>query len=828
MVGSIATLDGITDVAVCPRAPHHVLVATDRGNVHLYTDPATPSGIVWSCHGGNLRVGWAGTRPLAWISDPSSHQLFVLDGDGHVRKQHAIPPNCDVAPCNGGFFVATSQVRLTHFELARDGSCSSEVRQVPAPGSYEAGSLTASQTGAVAVRSGGLVQVQTRPSRPWQDVRAAGAAPALSIDGTRLATVSSHEDGSHVRSFVVSDADVPLETPYAIRALQEVVTGLEWSADASMLVTHARVEGDVRVFFRDGWVPGLWTASAVRPRFHPAGVITVPRTRDRLLVNDPRGAASRAWTRWRSTTPATFIVTGNEHMRRGDKIVVFDREPHAHPTSIYEIVGGHRKDDDVRELPIAQSVARLRLGIGSIAESLLDAEATTLSEIENAENGEVQLSTMRSLLERLLADQSDTLDQMRMHLPISTTEPTSFHGEPPASQRPDLDVAKANAQRDVILPQPAALSRATAPSPTVDVRPERPEPERRDRAAPDWKSQAAAAQVIRNELLEELYGAYMESPSSFPQYDGRDANAKERAREAEWLKSRGHIKGTIGADYFLSLQLTPAGRDHFESTRTGEPPTTGAQLSTGESPATIGPFVPLPVPATVGSHDTFDSIIGLGVDVLLVTAVDVERDAMMHHLSALDGYGGVVRAPFKEHVYFIGQLGRTRAALVMTRMGAGLRDGSTLGVNEAIGACRPRAVIAVGMAWGMSTKLRLADVLVSTHIIPFDVARRQPAGDIYRGPKPEAGALLLNRFRNVTGCPPPRSGRRDDGRCVATWRARSRFLGIRRPCEAAGTARTASWHAPYQSRHRCRGRRRCARHLWSSNRARPERPALCC
>jgi hypothetical protein len=223
-----STLSCITDVAVCAQAPHSVLVATEQGHVHLFLEVNTPTGVVWSCHGGSLRVGWAGTQPVAWNADPASAQLFVLGADGQVRKQHAIPPHCDVATTNDGFFVATGLVRLAHYELARDGSYSREVRNVSALGSYDAGSLAVSATGAVVLRSGGLVQVQTKPSRPWQDVKGGGVAPALSTRGTLLATAWPHPDGSHVHSFTVSDSEVVLETPYAVRALPSVITHLGW------------------------------------------------------------------------------------------------------------------------------------------------------------------------------------------------------------------------------------------------------------------------------------------------------------------------------------------------------------------------------------------------------------------------------------------------------------------------------------------------------------------------------------------------------------------------------------------------------------------------
>jgi len=742
------SLTSITDVAVSDQAPYCILVATAQGHVHLFSNVSTPAGLVWSCHGGSLRVGWVGTQPIAWNSDPASAQLFVLGTDGQVRKQHAIPPHCDVAVTNDGYFVATGVVRLAHYELARDGSYSREVRNVSAPGSYDTGSLNASATGAVVLRSGGILQVQTKPSHPWQDVKAGGVAPALSTRGTRLATAWPHSDGSHVQVFAVSDSGVALETPYAVRALPSVITKLAWSLDESMLVAYSRDDGDVRVLYREGWVPGLWTNSAIRPQFHPSGVVTVPAGRDRLVLHDPHGASARTWTRWRTTTPETFVVGGAGSMRRGDRIVVFDREPRTRPTAIYEVVEAHRKDDDTRGLPDPPAVCRIRLGLAPVSDDLLDAEAAALAVIERSETGEVDLAATRSLMERLLVEQPSALEQVRIHLATSAAIQS---GDVPAQVSVERNEPQGATVNGIQEESKAAQSAIAESETDSELGPRSLPLEATAGASKDRQLRAASALEVRGELLGQLYDAYMDNPSVSRLYDGRKPEARQRAREAEWLRSHGFVTGSIGADHYLSLRLTPAGRDHFEALQVVRPADSHNLLTNGESTASVGAFKPMPVPDTIPPPRDFGSMIGAGVDVLLVTAVDVERDAMLSHLQPLDGCSRVIRTPIKDHVYFLGRLGSNIAALVMTRMGASMRDGSTLSVYEAIGVCRPRAVIAVGIAWGMSTKLRLGDVLISTQIVAFDVVRRQADGDVYRAARPEAGGLLLNRFRNVTG-----------------------------------------------------------------------------
>lgn len=176
-------------------------------------------------------------------------------------------------------------------------------------------------------------------------------------------------------------------------------------------------------------------------------------------------------------------------------------------------------------------------------------------------------------------------------------------------------------------------------------------------------------------------------------------------------------------------------------------------LTNGEDPSVVERFEPLPLPKILpSSTEIYCAVVGDGVDVLAVTATPVERDAVLRNMRPVEGHDGVLKVPIQDLVYFVGRLGDAIIALVMTRTGASMRDGSTLAVNEAIAASTPRAVIAVGMAWGMNAQqLKLGDVLVSTRIVPFDVARRQEDDDVYRGAKPEAGGLLLNRFLNVTG-----------------------------------------------------------------------------
>ncbi len=141
-----------------------------------------------------------------------------------------------------------------------------------------------------------------------------------------------------------------------------------------------------------------------------------------------------------------------------------------------------------------------------------------------------------------------------------------------------------------------------------------------------------------------------------------------------------------------------------------------------------------------------------GIDVLLLTAVPVERDAVLRLMKPLPGRARIASAPHGHLTYHVGTIGDARVALTMSRPGAIGRDASILTLHEAIQTCAPRSVIAVGIAFGGYTdKLKMADVLVSNRIASYEPMRKQAAGDRPRGSLFEPGPLLLNRFRNIIG-----------------------------------------------------------------------------
>jgi nucleoside phosphorylase/tetratricopeptide (TPR) repeat protein len=158
--------------------------------------------------------------------------------------------------------------------------------------------------------------------------------------------------------------------------------------------------------------------------------------------------------------------------------------------------------------------------------------------------------------------------------------------------------------------------------------------------------------------------------------------------------------------------------------------------------------------------DAEPGILKRGTQVLLLAATQTERDAVLERLQPIAGQQRVLRVFSGAQTYYVGRLGSVDVVLTTCKAGSQGRDGSGLVTYEAIGRARPRAVVAVGMAFGGYTeKLKIGDVLVSSHAIPYEPSRKQAEGDVHRGGEPEAGPLLLNRILEARGW----TFRRSDG-----------------------------------------------------------------
>jgi nucleoside phosphorylase len=138
------------------------------------------------------------------------------------------------------------------------------------------------------------------------------------------------------------------------------------------------------------------------------------------------------------------------------------------------------------------------------------------------------------------------------------------------------------------------------------------------------------------------------------------------------------------------------------------------------------------------------------VDVLLIVATDIEREAV---LSAFEKSGHeYIRKPIGVGSCWVYPSDNTSVALVQCRMGSGGPGGSMLTAMEAITALTPEAVIMPGIAFGVDRqKQHIGDVLLSTQILNYELRRMgtDKAGqlvEITRGSRPDASPRLLDRF----------------------------------------------------------------------------------
>lgn len=139
-------------------------------------------------------------------------------------------------------------------------------------------------------------------------------------------------------------------------------------------------------------------------------------------------------------------------------------------------------------------------------------------------------------------------------------------------------------------------------------------------------------------------------------------------------------------------------------------------------------------------------------DVLLVTVTDIETQTLTRMLEDKVGPGQQVLGG--SSVYWdYGPVGGVRISLLRTRMGAGGSGGTALSVSDALRDRRPAMVISVGIAFALSDKQKIGEVLVSERVVNYEAQR---VGEdlfggtvtIHRGGKHDASPRLISHFRD--------------------------------------------------------------------------------
>jgi len=141
-------------------------------------------------------------------------------------------------------------------------------------------------------------------------------------------------------------------------------------------------------------------------------------------------------------------------------------------------------------------------------------------------------------------------------------------------------------------------------------------------------------------------------------------------------------------------------------------------------------------------------------DILLVTVTKIETQAVLQMAEEL------VKKKSSKHFrnnltfYELGLIGGARTWLVRSEMGAGGPGGAIITINDAIEQLKPKAVVMVGIAFGIEPDTQpIGQILVSRQILDYELQKIGSTKDgkaklIPRGDRPQASPRLLNRFRD--------------------------------------------------------------------------------
>ena len=158
-------------------------------------------------------------------------------------------------------------------------------------------------------------------------------------------------------------------------------------------------------------------------------------------------------------------------------------------------------------------------------------------------------------------------------------------------------------------------------------------------------------------------------------------------------------------------------------------------------------YGPLPVDEPRGVADAVRQTI----DVILLTAVGRELDAVLRLLKPLTDEKHIWRVVRNGQTYYIGRFGEHNTAVTMCRMGDAGPGGAASTTSRALMEWNPKVVIMVGIAFGRdANKQKMADVLVSSQIAYYALQAVNSDGSIvHRGDITPCGRAVLDLFRNA-------------------------------------------------------------------------------
>lgn len=137
------------------------------------------------------------------------------------------------------------------------------------------------------------------------------------------------------------------------------------------------------------------------------------------------------------------------------------------------------------------------------------------------------------------------------------------------------------------------------------------------------------------------------------------------------------------------------------------------------------------------------------VDLLIITVNKHETRAVLQAFAAATGHDAT-NVSIGDRLYRnLGVVNKTRAFHALSEMGAAGLGGTLQTVQKGIEALSPRAIVAVGIAFGVDEKKQsIGDILISKQLRLYDL-QRVGAEIVLRGDRPHASTRLINYFEGI-------------------------------------------------------------------------------
>ena len=148
----------------------------------------------------------------------------------------------------------------------------------------------------------------------------------------------------------------------------------------------------------------------------------------------------------------------------------------------------------------------------------------------------------------------------------------------------------------------------------------------------------------------------------------------------------------------------------------------------------------------------YSNVAGLKAEILLVTAVRPERNAVFERMKPLEGYNRILRVENRGLKSYLGQFANKRAVLIMADTTGTLATNSVSGFTTiAIQQWNPLATIMPGIAFGRPGETRrIGTVLVAKTSVPYEAVSQVNGNTVLRNvPPSSAGEILCRLFEQA-------------------------------------------------------------------------------